>query len=384
MQSYQLFDDDEFTWYRYPNEGNYVRTSSGQLDIDFAAAAGGGEVWAGLQMASRTSLRERTLRARIANPVDPENASLRAYLLFEFDRDNRVGLTAGPGQLVAAVRLQGLEYDQTVPGYDQNALRWWQLRHLGDRLYFETSADGALWQEVHSITTPDFIDNGLTYFGAGTLDNSLTNADTISYADLNAELDPDPWCPASSRQDGFDGQALGVAWSPSPASDCEVAVSGSALHLRAPAIVSTSCFVESDAIYRLADSSVSVRVLSAPAENSVYTNLALRTAHSTWIQLGHHDNHLYAYAHCQGSGSRDTWSDPEPLAGRDRLRVSHSGGKIHFWARSEAALPWVEVHDFTCDDPFDAVYVLLTLSFSEPDASGSWHHAVFDDYNLTP
>jgi hypothetical protein len=280
-----------------------------------------------------------------------------------------------------AIEQDGVTTAPESTPYDPASHRWWQLRHSGAVVAFETSADGVVWNSVGTLAAPPFIDDGYIDLYAGTWSGTVAVPDTIVFTDLNLGLAAEPWCAGNTLHDDFSGPTLAVDWRRGGGAACAAAVSDSALHLTAPAEHDTRCFVETTRLYNLVESAVSAQVKLTPAGVGVSTVLFVQ-ASDVWLEFGHLDDHLLVSGDCSG-GASFYWTSATSIAGRNWIRIRQQAGQLYFETSTEGEF-WQPAYSHSCSGSFDGVAVGLSLYFWNPNIPGTLTEAEFDHYNLAP
>jgi hypothetical protein len=83
------------------------------------------------------------------------------------DQDNGVGFFVDDGTMFVVILASGNDTElQSLP-FDAQAHRWLQLREAGGQVFWEVSADGQSWTEVHVATAAIALSHMSIYVGAG-------------------------------------------------------------------------------------------------------------------------------------------------------------------------------------------------------------------------
>jgi hypothetical protein len=88
----------------------------------------------------------------VAGTVDPVGSINNKFVLF-LDGSNELGWWYERGMLYGYCISNGIELDPVVISYDATAHAHWRLRHFGDALLWETSADGISFVEQGRTAT---------------------------------------------------------------------------------------------------------------------------------------------------------------------------------------------------------------------------------------
>ena len=106
-----------------------------------------------------------------AEVAEISQAGSQTILAFGVDNNNKVSMWTESGNLRMALTVAGNSVGATSIAYNSTSHRWWRIRHVqaGDTIRFDTSPDGIVWTQRHSIARGSLnITAGKVNLSAGT------------------------------------------------------------------------------------------------------------------------------------------------------------------------------------------------------------------------
>jgi len=358
-----------------------VVEQGGQLEI-YPLDDVPGENQGGLYSKASMSLRDTSLVVELVWPASAHDAAF-ACLQFGPDEQRLVSICQAGERLFAT---NAAETDPNLAEIDISAedSRFLQLREAGGLLFFETSRDGASWEQLAQHPTPGFVDYGQIVLTAGT-SAEVTGPATVAFDNLNRDLAPATWCPSSQLRDEFDGP-LSLAWKVQTDghNPCSALIVEGQLQLSVEADQRYYCTVASTARYSLGGDSVSICIDEAPTHvPEAFTGMLLWLPGDRSVAFGRLLDDLWMVV--KDAQGLEDYTSYTAAAGRACLRVRGAHGGLRFEARATAAQRWEEVGapEDLGDLGLDEVRVGFTVNHWGPSCCDSPLSLVarFDHYN---
>src|SRR5438445_3499025 len=198
--------------------------------LNLAPSANTGAAWILVSSASTYSLRGSQAAVKAARvPSSAGNVDVQYSLLL--DGNNYVQWFYQSGSLYAFWSKSGTRRQVAKLAYSSTAHAWWRIRESGGRVYWETSADGAVYATQAYVSTSSLfaIASLKTNFYVETFNGGLSNPGQASFASFNVA--PSGIQPVSSLTDAFDGASLTSAWTVKTQAQGTVTESGGSLNL---------------------------------------------------------------------------------------------------------------------------------------------------------
>jgi hypothetical protein len=116
-----------------------------------------------------TDLRGRRIVVEVSAMVDTsKRVEAGLWISVSETVDTYAGVVQAQGSMGFDYVEDGARVDSAYVPYDPVMHRWWQIREVGGRAYFEGSADGMAWTTLGDIPTPPHFASGRIEVGAGT------------------------------------------------------------------------------------------------------------------------------------------------------------------------------------------------------------------------
>jgi hypothetical protein len=143
--------------------------------------------------------------------------------------------------------------------YDSVAHKWWRIREEEGVLYWELSADGSSWTELHQEPDPFPPDMVYVYLCAG---GDLATASEARMDELNPDGDPSqPWCPINSLTDDFEDGVIAAPWADSwGETGCTLEESGGEATILFDGTPNVVCRYETAPVYDACDGHVTIQI----------------------------------------------------------------------------------------------------------------------------
>jgi len=372
------FDDNDLDpqWYTYGNMP--VLEQSQQLEIHVPADNPASQ-YGGVVSAPRASLRDSSVSVEVKQVASVEDPAEACLIFGTDDSANRAWICQSGGALVGAAIVGGVE-DRLGIEYSGTEHRYWQIRHAGDRLYFEASPDRVDWTSWIDSATPPYVDLGWIGLEGGTY-APITPLNPVIFDNLNTET-PATWCPATTFTDDFGDGVLDPRWGEhSQAATCQVQERGSQLQMSITTSTAFGCEARTQTRYDLEEQVLTISIPTRPSTNPLIF---------TGLMVWDHEGYVFSFGFFGSEIIIDIPSGGpvEPWAAlpdyHDGLRVMHTGDQLHFMVRDNSTGAWDSLVGIGGMGPLRAVAVGLVFSawgnfdLAQPELFA----AAFDDYNL--
>lgn len=156
-----------------PAFGAIYETSPAQMDVfqgqlrGRPGASPGSTVYAGLEL-DIADYRERRVFVQVPTMLAVTGCGQVAVVIQDDDLMQYAELSQSCGMVEALLYVGSTPTVLAQLAYDAAAHRWWQLSARAGTLTFEVSADGVLWTEIASTSTPAYFDDAYVELSAGT------------------------------------------------------------------------------------------------------------------------------------------------------------------------------------------------------------------------
>ena len=373
------FDDgdvDDPRWgYSFAAMGTSRREVDGALVLSIEADAG--NAFVGSMTPDTYDLRGQHVRVEVL-----QTGGRFTTLEVRDPLDAYAQLRVADAELQARTSAAG-EAPTTEAGiaYDPGVHRWWQLREQEGVLYWETSADGQTWSQLHATTIPLDASNARLILSAG---SSLSTPSEARFDNLQPLGDPDEgWCAASEMKDDFNDGLRARAWGRAySSSGCTLSETDGVLSVTGTGDPDSWCGYNTGKRYDLRGSAVSVEVLGALAGDTASTFLKVVPFNETKaVQFVLEDDSLVISTR-DGSWNALARIDYDPVAHRWwRLREQRDAV---IWETSPNGSDWTLVAQIPAFLDLSAVTLEIgagTWANSEPPQLGE---ARFDNLNIAP
>jgi len=308
-----------FVWDAWSDVGASVDETGG--DLVLVMDQGTVDAWAGVTSAARYDLTDAALEVEVVEVGG-------VYTLIELDPfgPGLAQIYVSSGTLVAKV----IDTVRAEIPYQAAEHRYWRMRESGGTLFFETSPDRAVWNELHSEPMPFPVEHVRALLAAG---GQLAGAASEArFGDINLEAAPDlRYCPASDLVDRFDDGALGPSWSRYLDPGCTAIESGGVFTMTFDGVGTDYCGISSDHWYDLRDSSVMIDAETVPGGPDFYAyfQVGLPRTSGSRHEIERQDDLLDIEQEVGGvemGGFQTAW---DPVAHR-WWRIREAGGDIFF------------------------------------------------------
>jgi hypothetical protein len=371
------FDDsitDSSRWSAVTANGATVtETPSGRLQVSLPIAMPGAD-------GSYESLHAYDLTAsRAAVQVVTTPAPASAQLYFEVQvGTQRMAMRLQAGVLVAALDGSGNPGEILSVTYDPSQ-RWWSLRAQGKQLVWETSSDGASWQEFATADASSF-DARYAVVRMGARQTATMGAvyTDVELDDFRGDGVPAALCPTSDLTEDFTDSAMSPAWQIQQAfGSCTLAESAGKLVVTLDTSGSV-CDYHSTRRYDLRASAVTVQLADVPdAGGSFQLGVAIDSENDIEIGYGGDDN-LYYELETAGI----SYVSAAVFVPNERWwRIREAAGDL-YWEVSTDGATWETRRQLRDPSfPIDALAIRLEAQAGTISAPVT---GAFDNVNLTP
>lgn len=361
----------------YAQGGATIEMTGGQMVFTLPANPGqdaDGDMWSHM----RFDLRNDKVWLQLPQMVNTSTfATVELILTARWDNYVEFLQTNGELRMKSWVN-DALDTEVAIP-YDPVDHRWWRYREEGGRLYWDTSHDGGVWTERHSIVTPDYVRRSALWFSAYTFPGELDSGEA-RVDNLNGGGQPlGSWCPMATFTDNFDDNDRGYDWQGWD-SACLVRMSSGQVQFIPDANQAADCGYELMTAWDFTDSSAHVEVPSVldPATDG------------TTFFVVHDYSDRNASFNIQGGGMGFWLCNPtcNMLGGityssteHRWLRLSESGGEVIWWTSPDGT-NWTERH--RASHNFRVSQMSVNLGVWLPTGHATPGTTLFDNYNATP
>lgn len=143
--------------------------------------------------------------------VEISQASAKTILAFGADNNNKISMRTEAGNLHMWLAVGGNSVGATSIPYNSAAHRWWRIRHVqaGDTIRFDTSPDGIVWTQRHSIGRGSLnITAGKVSISAGT-SNAVASPGRARFDNLS-------WHPLVPNEGDWSAPTTALTANPTP------------------------------------------------------------------------------------------------------------------------------------------------------------------------
>ena len=338
------FEDGAFDWRWDPWEepGAVVVETGGAVEID--TEAGVLDAWAGVTAARWYDLRDGAFSAEVID-VGGE------YTVVEVRdvADVSAQVTHRNGVLEAAV--YGVPDDGVrveIP-YVPADHRYWRLREEAGRLHWETSPDRGTWTSFHDEALPLAPEHVRGMLAIGGQQVTATEG---RFGDVNLDAPAGlAYCPAADLIDGFDDGLLEPHWDPYTDPGCTVLEVAGGVSFAFAAGAEGDCGIQSEHLYDLRDSSLTVEAVGLPTDPAMSTFIQAQTPHdsTTRLEIEMNDGELDVEQQLEDVDVMQVIVPYDPVDHR-WWRIRGAGGRIYLEASPDGAAWTILLED---DAAFD-------------------------------
>jgi len=375
------FDDVEIgpQWQVVADQDGDVIQQAGALVVA-PAPASGSVGWSFVISSYAVNFDQDLVRVEVLEMVDTATDA-SGFMSLELDSGNWVGFEQRAGDLVALIHIDGQRSVVASVPYSPDAHRWWQLREEGGSVYWETSADGKIWEEGGSKPTPGFAPFVRILLGAAN-STSVNTPGQVRFDNLNPSRTA-PWCPALQLDDDFADDHEGPQWSASYVlGGCTKDEAGGNAAFALDGSGNSECAYRSATGYDLTGDSITVNV---PAITSFYSSMSVFLRASNYLgqklEMGFWgSNQIHAGAFDNNTTLYEGWFAYDPDVD-EWWRIRESGGQILFETGSDNGT-WVTRHSI--DTPFAVDAMQVGFGVASWAALGGSVGIGVPSYNYSP
>ena len=184
-----------------------VREVGGQLEITPRANQTGAH-YNGLISNRTYNFTEGIVFAEV---VETSQANSQTILAFGTDNNNKISMLTESGNLYMGLTIGGTSVGVTSIPYNSGSHRWWRIRHVpaGDTIRFDTSPDGIVWTQRHSIP------RGMLTISAGKVNISAGTSSPVA-APGRARFDNLSWHPLVPNKGDWSAATTALTPNPTP------------------------------------------------------------------------------------------------------------------------------------------------------------------------
>jgi len=322
------------------NGASLARTANGLVLTTPATVPSGSVAHAEVYTRYEVDLRGDTLTFDVVSATVPVVSGV-VYLQLVHDSANSLRFVVGDGVLVAEVVRPSGSARQQIGATNLFAPGRWRIREQQGTISFETSVanrDGGAWQSHFTTATATHLARGLIQIELGASDLA-TISGNVTIRSVNLGQPATTWCRASSWRDDFNGiLALRPEWATASTGNgaCMVMLQNDQLGILNPIAPGDECGVATRSAYSLVDDSISIEMVSYPAEADLFSRLVVQWP-GMLITYGKHGSNLVAEIYDQGT---IVWSCFTALTGSENwLVISDQGGLLSFEYKAGARTP---------------------------------------------
>jgi hypothetical protein len=224
--------------------------------------------------------------------------------------------------------------------YSAAAHAWWRIRESAGTVYWETSADGAVYSAQGTVATSTLfaISSLQAKFVLETYGAGLANPGQASFANFNVA--PSGIQPVASLVDPFDGTSLASAWAVKIQTQGSVSESGGSLNLAPdPYAGSSQLMVTTARPYSLGGAAAQVQARTVvSAGGGVNNSFAMRIDGSNNLQWWFESGTLYAFYAVNGVRTTAAQLTYDPVQ-HAWWRIREASGTV-YWDTSPDGTSW--------------------------------------------
>lgn len=238
-------------WDFFEDTGATIAETGGHLAVQFTA--GTGSPYAGYTSSYRYDLTGSAFVAEVSQIAGGDTNTILEVRNYTGARAQVVGEA---GELVAGVYGVATSGTLNAIPYDATAQRFWRIRESMGVMYWEYSADGTAWEELHSQSSPFPIEHVRGIVSAG---EQIATPTEARFEAVNPDEAPAGYCPASTLVDDFAATPLEPLWDFWMDANCTLTETGGVVQMTfATGVGSTWCGIASRHILELTDAGIYV------------------------------------------------------------------------------------------------------------------------------
>ena len=356
-----------------------------QKDGSIVLTTGSTQGSATLLTTHKYHMEDRSMTLRVLQLPSNVNmgTSLQVYFYFSSSDTERAGMEWDGKNLVAGTLSNGRN---TVAGeagsYQPQVAQYWRIGHSAknDKIYWETSLEGNVWQKVASVARPPSLD--LSFVRVGVHLVSSGQVISAKFDDYNSKPKPEPRCTTDTLTDDFNSGIFARQWRHwSDEGACAALNDNGTLLFDVVGI--GACRHESGPQLDFTGKTVSVTLLASHGgtTNTEQAEFGLLLRSSVRISFVHVLNQWHAFRAFGGPGSYDGAFEYDPQEAY-KLRLREESGTIYWEYALLTDTNWTTLR--TADTPAGATAAAPYMNASSDASMGETipFQARFDDFNL--